>query len=90
MHLHGAHSPSDADGWPDNMSATGSDQLSAYPNSYDNLDLGLGKVGDPGNVVEVAIRFDIAGPYVYHCHILEHEDTEMMRPFVVTDSSVSR
>ncbi len=39
---------------------------------------------DPGNVVEVAVRFDIPGRYVYHCHILEHEDTEMMRPFVVT------
>jgi o-aminophenol oxidase len=39
---------------------------------------------DPGNVVDVAIRFDLAGRYVYHCHILEHEDTEMMRPFVVT------
>ena len=24
-----------------------------------------------------------AGRYMYHCHILEHEDTEMMRPFVV-------
>ncbi len=39
---------------------------------------------DPGNAVTVAIRFDIPGRYVYHCHILEHEDTEMMRPFVVT------
>jgi spore coat protein A len=39
---------------------------------------------DPGNIVEVAVRFDIPGRYVYHCHILEHEDTEMMRPFVVT------
>lgn len=38
---------------------------------------------DPGNVVKVAIRFDIPGRYVYHCHVLEHEDTEMMRPFVV-------
>jgi o-aminophenol oxidase len=46
IHLHGAHSPSDADGWPDNMTATGSDQVSGYPNSYDNLDLGLGKVGE--------------------------------------------
>jgi hypothetical protein len=46
VHLHGAHSPSDADGFPDNMAATGSDQLSAYLNSYDNLDLGLGKVGE--------------------------------------------
>lgn len=24
-----------------------------------------------------------AGQYVYHCHILEHEDVEMMRPFTV-------
>lgn len=24
-----------------------------------------------------------AGRYMYHCHILEHEDTEMMRPYVV-------
>lgn len=39
---------------------------------------------DPGNVVSVAMRFDIAGRYVYHCHVLEHEDTEMMRPFLVT------
>jgi FtsP/CotA-like multicopper oxidase with cupredoxin domain len=46
VHLHGSHSPPDADGFPDNMTATGSDQLDAYPNSYDNLDLGLGKVGE--------------------------------------------
>jgi FtsP/CotA-like multicopper oxidase with cupredoxin domain len=26
-----------------------------------------------------------AGPgYVWHCHILDHEDNEMMRPFEVT------
>jgi FtsP/CotA-like multicopper oxidase with cupredoxin domain len=30
-------------------------------------------------------RFDIAGLYVWHCHILEHEDNEMMRPFEVMD-----
>jgi len=24
--------------------------------------------------------------YVYHCHILEHEENEMMRPFVVTET----
>jgi spore coat protein A len=22
--------------------------------------------------------------YVYHCHILEHEDNDMMRPFIVS------
>ncbi|MGH7883451.1 MAG: multicopper oxidase family protein, partial [Candidatus Dormibacteraceae bacterium] len=44
---------------------------------------------NPGNIVEVAVRFDIPGRYVYHCHILEHEDTEMMRPFVVTVTDMS-
>lgn len=39
---------------------------------------------DPLNVVKVAIRFDVPGRFVYHCHVLEHEDTDMMRPFVVT------
>jgi spore coat protein A len=44
---------------------------------------------DPGNIVTVAVRFDLPGRYVYHCHILEHEDTEMMRPFVVTVTDMS-
>ncbi len=29
-----------------------------------------------------------AGRYMYHCHILEHEDQEMMRPFVVMPSAL--
>ena len=28
-------------------------------------------------------EFDREGRYVWHCHILEHEDNEMMRPYVV-------
>jgi spore coat protein A, manganese oxidase len=28
--------------------------------------------------------FDIAGEYVHHCHILEHEDEGMMRPLVIS------
>lgn len=31
-----------------------------------------------------------AGRYMYHCHILEHEDQEMMRPFVVTPSAIMK
>ena len=27
--------------------------------------------------------FDLAGLFVWHCHILEHEDNEMMRPYRV-------
>jgi FtsP/CotA-like multicopper oxidase with cupredoxin domain len=35
-------------------------------------------------VVDILVRFDaFAGRYMYHCHILEHEDHDMMRPFVV-------
>jgi FtsP/CotA-like multicopper oxidase with cupredoxin domain len=49
----------------------------------------------PGEVLQVAAKFDLPtslplGPvfnssneYVYHCHILEHEENEMMRPFTV-------
>lgn len=38
----------------------------------------------PGQVTRIKATFDIAGLYVWHCHILEHEDNEMMRPFVVS------
>jgi len=37
----------------------------------------------PGEVTRVNATFDIAGLYVWHCHILEHEDNEMMVPFCV-------
>jgi bilirubin oxidase len=33
----------------------------------------------PGEITRVRALFDIAGLYVWHCHILEHEDNEMMR-----------
>jgi FtsP/CotA-like multicopper oxidase with cupredoxin domain len=39
---------------------------------------------NPGEMFSLAIKFEQhCGRYVYHCHILEHEDHEMMRPFVV-------
>ena len=47
----------------------------------------------PGYVTRVIQRFDLphTAPttpgtellYVWHCHILEHEDNEMMRPYKV-------
>ena len=39
----------------------------------------------PGEVTRVKAKFDIPGLYVWHCHILEHEDNEMMVPFCVED-----
>lgn len=37
----------------------------------------------PGEVTRIKGRFPKAGTFVWHCHILEHEDNEMMRPFTV-------
>lgn len=39
---------------------------------------------DPGEMVTIAATFSgYTGRYVYHCHMLDHEDVDMMRPFVV-------
>jgi spore coat protein A, manganese oxidase len=35
----------------------------------------------PGQVTRVRAQFTTPGQYVWHCHIVEHEDNEMMRPF---------
>ena len=35
----------------------------------------------PGQVTRVRAQFNNPGQYVWHCHIVEHEDNEMMRPF---------
>ncbi|WP_454855801.1 multicopper oxidase family protein [Promicromonospora soli] len=35
----------------------------------------------PGQVTRVRATFATAGQYVWHCHIVEHEDNEMMRPY---------
>ncbi len=39
----------------------------------------------PGEVTRVNATFDLPGLYVWHCHIVEHEDNEMMVPFCVGD-----
>ena len=42
---------------------------------------------DPGMVTRIIIRFEgFVGRYVWHCHVLEHEDYEMMRPYEVVRS----
>jgi FtsP/CotA-like multicopper oxidase with cupredoxin domain len=37
----------------------------------------------PGEITRIRARFDIAGRFVWHCHIVEHEDNDMMRPLQV-------
>jgi spore coat protein A len=40
---------------------------------------------DPMTVTRIIVKFEgFAGRYVWHCHMLEHEDNEMMRPLIVT------
>ena len=41
----------------------------------------------PGEVTRVNATFDIEGLYVWHCHIVEHEDNEMMVPYCVGDKA---
>jgi FtsP/CotA-like multicopper oxidase with cupredoxin domain len=38
-------------------------------------------VAYPGEATRVRMQFETAGQFVWHCHIVEHEDNEMMRPF---------
>ncbi|HEY4011671.1 MAG TPA: multicopper oxidase domain-containing protein, partial [Acidobacteriaceae bacterium] len=42
---------------------------------------------ESGHVTRIIVPFEgYTGRYVWHCHILEHEDNEMMRPFEVVSA----
>jgi len=41
----------------------------------------------PDEITRVKARFDIPGRFVWHCHIVEHEDNEMMRPYQVVPTT---
>ncbi len=43
----------------------------------------------PGYVARNKIMFDLLGDYVWHCHILSHEEHDMMRPFRVTNAAAN-
>jgi FtsP/CotA-like multicopper oxidase with cupredoxin domain len=42
----------------------------------------------PGEITRVKALFDVPGLYVWHCHILSHEDNEMMVPYCVGEAGV--
>jgi spore coat protein A len=44
---------------------------------------------NPGQVVTIEAKFDLPGKYVWHCHILEHEDNDMMNYFIVEPRSAA-
>ncbi|WP_437842438.1 multicopper oxidase family protein [Sorangium sp. So ce1153] len=37
----------------------------------------------PFEITRIKMRFEKPGRFVWHCHILEHEDNEMMRPYQI-------
>jgi spore coat protein A len=37
----------------------------------------------PSEITRIKAKFDMPGRFVWHCHIVEHEDNEMMRPYTV-------
>ena len=42
---------------------------------------------EKGHVTRIIVPFQgYAGRYVWHCHLLEHEDNEMMRPYDVVET----
>jgi len=44
---------------------------------------------NPGEHLAIAATFaGYTGRYMYHCHVIEHEDRDMMRPFVVLPADV--
>jgi spore coat protein A, manganese oxidase len=44
----------------------------------------------PREVLSILVRFDgFTGRYVFHCHMLEHEDNDMMRPYEVVPKKAS-
>jgi FtsP/CotA-like multicopper oxidase with cupredoxin domain len=53
------------------------------PRSPEAWEMGLKDtvISYPGEVTRVRAKFDTPGTFVWHCHIVEHEDNEMMRPY---------
>jgi spore coat protein A len=44
----------------------------------------------PGAVTRIIVPFEgYPGRYVWHCHILEHEDNEMMRPYEIVSNGTA-
>ena len=80
MHIHNVHVPGASSGQPH-----------ASSSSYSTVNQGFVDTGWkdtvivwPGERVKIAMTFGPhMGMYMYHCHILEHEDMTMMRNYMI-------
>ena len=61
--------------WPNANEFGGKDTVQAYRGEA-SAD---GQVARIGEVTRILVKFDLLGGYVWHCHILSHEDHDMMR-----------
>jgi len=62
------------------------DSAIAYPYVDEEGEPVVDDEGAPiGFTTTIRMKFDILGIFVWHCHILSHEDNEMMRPMCVYD-----
>jgi len=44
----------------------------------------------PGAVTRIIATFDLIGEYVWHCHILSHEEHDMMRPMKIVALNLNK
>ena len=58
-------------------------QLAGHPTPPESWENGWKDtvVAYPGQVTRLRMKFGLPGQFVWHCHIVEHEDNEMMRPY---------
>jgi len=61
------------------------DTIRMRPGEVTKIAIRFAPTETPANVLNQTFPFNVsAGPgYVFHCHILDHEDNEMMRPLLV-------
>jgi len=58
-------------------------QLDGAPRPPEAWEIGLKDTvtAYPGEVTRIRAKFNTPGQFVWHCHIVSHEDNEMMRPY---------
>ena len=68
--------------------ATSPFQLAGSPTPPESWESGFKDtvISYPGQVTRLKGRFNTPGQFVWHCHIVEHEDNEMMRPYRIGPS----